>query len=919
MPPTVPRETPGQWSATEAQHRPVAEVVERMRTSLQGLSSPEAARRLATVGPNAVRNHRAQWGAVLLRQLRSPLLVLLVAAAVASFFLGERTDAIIIGVILAASVGLGFVNEYRAAVAAEAMHSRIRHEVTVIRDEGPVRIDVSGVVPGDVVEMQLGEVVPADVRLLSAVGLECDESVISGESLPVTKLADATRSGVGAASESGDGATVAWMGTVLSAGTGTGVVVATGASTQFGQIAVALGTRHEETEFQVGLRKFSGMLVVIAGALTAFVLVANLALHRPFIDAVLFSLAIAVGITPQLLPAIVAASLAAGSRALAQRKVLVKRLVCIEDLGDMQILMTDKTGTLTQGRISFMRAVPTGPQGVRSGDVVRLGMLCNSTPAAEGNPSGQAGGRSGPVTYGGGDPLDAALWESPGAAEQLEAVRAATRVATLPFDHVRRRVSVVVEEADGGRWLVTKGAPEQVLAACSHVPAGADDALRREFAAGGRVVAVARRPWPTMQQPAESDETSLELVGYLVFLDAPKATARAALERLDDLGVEVKVITGDNPLVAQAVCAELGLPERRVLTGDDIERLDDAGLAVAVAESGIFARVSPEQKARIVRAQRSHGLDVAFLGDGVNDAPAIHAADIGISVDTATDVAKDAADIVLLEKDLGVLADGVVEGRRIFANTIKYVLMGTSSNFGNMFSAAGASAVLPFLPMLPSQVLLNNLLYDASQLAIPGDSVDREQLRRPSHWDLRQIRRYMFFFGPLSSIFDFGMFALMLWGFHASESLFQTAWFVESLATQSLVVFVIRTRRTPFFRSRPGVGLLASVVGCVLLGAALPFTPLAAGLGFVPLPGAVLAAIVSLVITYLVLAEVAKGRFLRRMEAAPAPAPAPAAPRPSPVPGPAAPHPHRVHRRAARFSTARRAPQPAPRTGAAGR
>ncbi len=880
-----------------------------MGTTPHGLASVEAARRLAILGPNAVRNHRAQWGVVLLRQLRSPLLVLLVAAAVTSFFLGERTDAVIIAVILTASVGLGFVNEYRAAVAAEALHSRIRHVVTVVRDGAPSRVDVAAVVPGDAVHLQLGEVVPADLRLLSTLGLECDESVISGESLPVTKDADAMLPSGEGMPGSGAGSTIAWMGTVVSAGTGTGVVVATGASTQFGQIAVALGTRHAETEFQVGLRRFSGMLVVVAAVLTTFVLIANLALHRPFIDAVLFSLAIAVGITPQLLPAIVSASLAAGSRALAQRKVLVKRLVCIEDLGDIQVLMTDKTGTLTEGRISFMRAVPASATGTRSDEVVRLGMLCNSTPPDDGRDGGAGGRSGGPAAYGGGDPLDVALWESPRAAGQLEAVRASARVSTLPFDHVRRRVSVVVEEA-GRRWLVAKGAPEQVLAACTDVPAGAAEALRREFEAGGRVVAVARRPWPATVEPTPDDESGLELVGYLVFLDAPKATARAALRRLDDLGVDVKVITGDNPLVAQAVCSELGLPGRRALTGDEIDGLDDSGLAVAVAESGIFARVSPQQKARIVRAQRSHGLDVAFLGDGVNDAPAIHAADIGISVDTATDVAKDAADIVLLEKDLGVLAEGVVEGRRIFANTIKYVLMGTSSSFGNMVSAAGASAVLPFLPMLPSQVLLNNLLYDASQLAIPGDAVDPEQLHRPSHWDLRLIRRYMFFFGPLSSIFDFGMFALMLWGFHASESLFQTAWFVESLATQSLVVFVIRTRRTPFFRSRPSVGLLASVVGCVLLGAVLPFTPLSTDLGFVPPPGGVLATIVGLVITYLVLAELTKGRFFRRVAAAPAPEPAPSVARPRRAPArPAVPHPRRVHRRAARFSAPRAAPQ----------
>lgn len=847
-------------------------VLARLESDTGGLTTAEADRRRTVAGPNAVRTHRARWGTLLFRQLRSPLLLLLTAAAVASYFLGQRTDAVIIVAILALSVGLGFVNEYRAAVAAEALHSRISHRATVWRDGKPTRKDVVALVPGDVVDLQLGEVVPADVRLLSAAGLECDESVMTGESLPVAKTAGSVRAEGGAATPSN----CAFMGTVVTAGTARAVVVATGGRAEFGRIALALGTRQAETEFQVGLRRFSELLVVVAAALTGFVFAANLILQRPVIDALLFSLAIAVGITPQLLPAVVSTSLAAGSRTLAHKKVLVKRLVCIEDLGDVQVLLTDKTGTLTEGRITFMRALDA--HGSPSEEALTLGMACNAAP-----PGSDGSG------YAGADPLDAALWASPAASRiHRRAEPWRSRTATLPFDHDRRMVSVVLESS-AGRLLVTKGAPETVLERCVDVPAAAERTLTAELTAGARVVAVAQRRWHAGESLTPDAERGLTFVGLLVFLDQPKASAAAALSRLHTLGVEVKVVTGDNPLVATSVCDELGLAVNGVLTGDDVDRLGDLDLQAAVADATVFARVSPNQKARIVRAQRRSGLDVAYLGDGVNDAVALHAADVGVSVDSAADVAKDAADIVLLQKDLAVLTDGVVEGRRIFGNTMKYVLMGTSSNFGNMFSAAVASAVLPFLPMLPSQVLLNNLLYDSSQLAIPTDHVDEDQLRRPAHWDIGLIRRFMLGFGPLSSVFDFGTFALMLWVFHAGAPLFHTAWFVESLATQTLVIFVIRTRRLPL-RSHPSAPLLASALLVVLVGAALPYTPLARDLGFVPLPGRILATIVGLVLGYLVMAEFAKRHVVRRV--------APGPPTRTRTPG------HRVRRRAARFSTA---------------
>jgi Mg2+-importing ATPase len=461
----------------------------------------------------------------------------------------------------------------------------------------------------------------------------------------------------------------------------------------------------------------------------------------------------------------------------------------------------------------------------------------------------------------GGNPLDVALWQSPAAATQRAEIDRYHTVAVLPFDHERQMVSALIRDAAGAQTLVTKGAPESVLRHCVDVPAAAQAALQAEFEAGNRVVAVATRPAPRLETVTHADERHMHFAGLLIFLDPPKPDAAAALARLTSLGVTVKIVTGDNPVVAAKVCQDLGLPVGRTLVGTDLDALDDPQLADAITTTTVFARVTPEHKARIVRIQRLTGGDVAFLGDGVNDALALHAADVGISVNSATDVAKDAADVILLEKDLDVLADGVVEGRRIFANTIKYVLMGTSSNFGNMFSAAGASLFLTFLPMLPSQILLNNLLYDTSQLAIPTDNVDEEQLRRPSRWDIRFIRRFMLYFGPFSSVFDFATFAIMLLVFHSGPAQFRSGWFVESLATQTLIIFAIRTRRIPFFRSHPSLPLTLAALSVVTVGAILPATPLARTLGFQPLPTGYFAALVGMVICYLGLIEIGKRLF----------------------------------------------------------
>jgi P-type Mg2+ transporter len=834
-----------------------AEVLGGLDVSDQhGLTSAEAARRQARWGPNAVSSHKARFWPVLWHQLRSPLLGLLLVAALASYFVGERSDAVIIGVIVALSVGLGFVNEYRAEKAAEALHDQIRHETVVTRDGTSATIDVTDLVPGDLVHLSLGDIVPADLRLVTVSGLGCDESVLTGESLPVDKDTDAVAAGTALAELSG----CALMGTVVNAGSGRGVVVSTGARSEFGKIAAGLSTHQLDTEFQVGLRKFSMLLVYVAGALTTSIFVLNVVLHKPIMDALLFSLAIAVGITPQLLPAVVSSSLAAGSRRMSKRKVLVKRLVCIEDLGNVDVLFTDKTGTLTAGRIDYTRAVAAGGQstGGEVEAVLRWGLIATENVGADG-------------TAVGGNPLDRALWAAPDVAAQVAGFAAAARLGVLPFDHERNMVSVLVRGSDQQLILVTKGAPETVLDRCLDVPQSAKDALATEFAAGNRVVAVATRAVATAHPLTVADEHGLSLVGFLVFLDPPKPDAAKALKRLASLGITVKVVTGDNPAVAVKICRDLGLTEGGALTGPEVAALDDDELAQAIAATTVFARVSPEDKARIVRIQRKSGGGVAFLGDGVNDALALHAADVGISVDSGTDVAKDAADVILLQKDLDVLADGVAEGRRIFANTIKYVLMGTSSNFGNMFSAAGASLFLSFLPMLPSQILLNNLLYDSSQLAIPTDRVDEEQLRQPSHWDIAFIRRFMVFFGPLSSVFDFATFGVMLWIFHAGAGEFRSGWFVESLATQTLVIFAIRTRRTPFFRSHPSLPLVLAALSVVIVGSALPGTPLAHDLGFSPLPPAFFAALAGMVIGYLALIEVGKRIFYRAAATRPRP------------------------------------------------
>ena len=817
------------------------EVLRRLGTSRDGLAADEAAARLRATGRNEIEQRRVNPFAILGRQLANPFLILLVVTAVLSLALHDRSDALIILAIVCVSAGLSFANEFRSENAVADLRARVQRRALVVRGGKRSTVGVAELVPGDIVQLAVGDVVPADVRLIEVHDVECDESALTGEALPATKSA--------APCERGDSPldlkSCAFFGTVVKNGAASAVVVATGRDAAFGSIAHELTHRAPQTAFESGLRSFSMLLVWVTVVLAVAIFACNALLHHSWLESLMFALAIAIGLTPQLLPAIVTISLSVGARRLAQHGVIVKRLVSIEDLGNVEVLFTDKTGTLTQGAISFRQALD--PSGAASDDLAVLGLVCTEVV------------RDGDRIVGG-NALDVALWEAAKPAWR-EAVARYRVIDRAPFDFERQMMSILVDAPDGRRLLLAKGAPEAIAARCSGADATFEKLVDVQLDAGNRTIVLAQRAAPGLAELHPSEERDLAPTGVITFADEPKADAAESLRRLAALGVRLKIVTGDSDRTTRIVCRELGLPIGGVLTGKEIAALSDTELAAALDRTTIFARVTPEQKSRIIKLQRAAGCDVGFLGDGVNDAVALHDADVGISVESATDVAKDAADIVLLEKDLGILADGVVEGRRIFANTTKYVLMGTSSNFGNMFSAAGASLFLPFLPMLPSQILLNNLLYDLSEMTIPTDNVDEEQLRRPAHWDMRFIRRFMMLFGPISSVFDFLTFGVMLFVFHAGPGLFRTGWFVESLATQALVIFLIRTRRVPFFTSRPSRQLTIATLAVVAVAIALPYTPIAQLLGFVPLPSAFFGVLALMVAIYLGLIEFGKRLF----------------------------------------------------------
>jgi len=731
----------------------------------RGLSSEEARRRLRTYGPNEVTPPRARPLRELLRVVSNPLVGILILASATSAALGGSADAVVILVIVALSLALQFVQTYRSQQAVDRLRGSVAPTARVFRDGRWTEIPRREVVPGDVIQLQAGDLVPADAELLESDHLYVEEAALTGEPLPVHKAAAPADP-----NEEPSLHSPRWvfLGTAVVGGRATALVRATGTRTVLGRLAGQLVTRPPETEFERGLREFAGLVSRTVVFLVLFVFLVRGLLHRELLDSFLFAVALAVGLTPELLPIVVTATLAQGAIRMARERVIVKRLEAIQNFGSIDILCTDKTGTLTQGEMSIELSVD--PTGALSSHPLQLARM-NAT-LATGTPN----------------PFDRALLSSPSTEAELP-----QKLGEVPFDFERRRASVVVA-GPRGPLLITKGAPESVLPLCTRYEAGTAlrvlDADSREattnvfrtFSARGyRVLAVAYREDAT---PTLS-ESDLVLAGYVVFSDPPHEDARSALEQLRADGIEVKVITGDHEAVAVEICRRVGLPVRGVLLGEQVDRLPDAALATLAEKVTVFARVSPIQKVRILVALKARGHVVGFLGDGVNDAPSLHAADVGISVANATEVARDAADIVLLERSLHVLHRGVLEGRRAFGNVVKYLLMATSSNFGNVLSMAVASAVLPFLPLLPTQVLLNNLLYDASQVAVPFDEVDPAFVRKPHRWRIGDIRTFMVLAGPLSSAFDFLTFLVLLRGFGADPVLFRSGWFVESLATRS--------------------------------------------------------------------------------------------------------------------------------------
>ncbi len=825
-----------------------------LRTDCKGLSDDEAARRRAVHGPNVLKPpHERAIVLQLLSRFGNPLIILLLAAATISAFTGDVASFVIITSVVVLSVTLDFVQEYRAGQAAERLRQSVSLRASVVRGGRPVEIPAEDIVPGDVVLLEPGGLIPADGRVLEAHECFVNQALLTGEAYPVEKHAgglDEAPADLSAASNA------AFMGTSVISGTASLLVCRTGPETSLGEISDTLAAKPPATAFESGIRNFGLLILRLAILMVLFVILVNAFFHRPWLESFLFAVALAVGLTPELLPMVVSVTLARGALRMAKERVIVRRLPAVHDLGSMDVLCTDKTGTLTEAQIRLEKHLD--PLGGESARALELAYLNSAMESGLKNPLDEAILRHTEV--------DIHEWR---------------KIDEVQFDFERRRISVL---ADNGRQrlLVLKGAFEDVLAHSTRYEAAGpgqllplDEAMRQRIGQsfealsrdGFRVLGIAWKETARDQVHAVvDDETELVLAGLLAFEDPPKASAADALRALTSIGVTVKVVTGDNELVTQHLCGELGLPVDGVLSGNEIHAMTDPALAIRVETANLFCRVTPPQKNRVIQALRSRRHVVGYMGDGINDAPSLHSADVGISVEGAVDVAKAAADLILLDQDLGVVHRGVLEGRRTFGNIMKYVMMGTSSNFGNMFSMAGATLILPFLPMLPVQILANNFLYDVSEIPIPMDSVDPEVLERPRHWNMASIRNFMIVVGLVSSVFDFLTFYVMRRVFHAGEQLFHTGWFVESLATQVLVIFVIRTRGNPF-RSRPSAILLLTSLAVVAVATALPFTPLGARLGFVTLPGLFFLILAGMVAAYLAMVQAVKTLFYRRFAA----------------------------------------------------
>ena len=828
------------------------DAVERLGSSEKGLSSAEALARLERyAGSLLAPRKRTDTFTLLASQFSSPITLMLVGASVLSVVLHDTVDAVIILVIVLVSGMLGFWQERGAAGADEKLLSLVEVKAKALRDGVQVDRSLADVVPGDVVLLSAGATAPGDCLLLASRDLFADEATLTGETFPAEKMVGV----LPVETPLGKRTNFVFLGTHVVSGSATALVVATGKDTEFGKVSERLKLRPPETDFERGVRRFGYLLMEVTLLLVICIFAFNVYLHRPVLDSFLFSLALAVGLTPQLLPAIVSINLAAGARRMAEKKVIVKRLSSIENFGSMNVLCTDKTGTLTEGQVTLQSV--TDLEGQES----QAALLCVYL-----NATFESGFAS---------PIDAAIRN-----HCTLDVSAWKKLDEVPYDFLRKRLTILVAGPEGS-LMITKGALTQVLEVCATAEdaSGAErpiEGVRQQIEArfaeysqrGQRTLGLARRKLGTSTVIGKADETAMCFIGFVLFSDPLKPGIAATIQRLRGLGVVLKVITGDNVLVAASVAREIGFADAVVLSGHELKDMSDGALLNRVGKVNVFAEVEPNQKERIIRALRKAGNVVGYMGDGINDASALHAADVGLSVEDAVDVAKEVADIVLLEKNLDVLIDGVREGRVTFANTLKYVLIATSANFGNMFSMAGASLLLPFLPLLPKQILLTNMLTDLPAMTISGDGVDEQMLAKPQRWDIGFIRSFMLTFGVLSSIFDYLTFGVMLYVFHANTDQFRTAWFVESVVSASLILLVVRSRM-PILRSKPSVRLVIATLGVVMVTIALPYLPFAGFLGFTPLPLAYLAATAVIVAMYIASGELAKRLFYRRFDRAP--------------------------------------------------
>ncbi|HTY43930.1 MAG TPA: magnesium-translocating P-type ATPase [Patescibacteria group bacterium] len=831
------------------------EVLKKLGSSEKGLSNKEAEERLKKYGYNEIKRKKFAF-LIFLRQFKSPLIWLLIIVSIISMFFGEVVSAIIIFVIIFLTSLFSFIQEFRAEKTVEDLNKKISHKRVVIREGEKKEIDVRYLVPGDIIVLNIGDKISADLRVLESKNLEVNEAVLTGESMSVQKVSAPVKK----AEKIQDFKNYIFAGTIIANGEGVGIVIATGENSQIGKLSKEVVSERPQVEFQKGIKNFVNLLIHIVLIATVIILLVNFLFKHNFLDSLLFALAIAIGIAPELLPVIITVGLARGARVMSRKEVIVKRLVSIEDFGNMDVLCTDKTGTLTEGNIQLYDYIDFN--GKKNEDVFLYGVLCNSANI------------HGKKIFG--NPIDSAILQYEDK-KIIERAKTYEKIDEVPFDYTRKKMSIAVKHGNE-QLFISKGAPRLILKICSKVNINGritgisshSKKIEKKYTElseqGYRVIAVAYKKGKKKSYGKE-DEKELIFLGFLTFSDPPKKTIKESLEKLKLLNIDFKILTGDNEIITQKIASDVGVEIKKIILADDLEKYNDKELRNAVNEANIFCRLDPLQKQKIIKALKDNGHDVGYMGDGVNDIAALHEADVGISVDSAVDVAKDASDIILMRKSLGILAEGVVEGRKIFSNSMKYIMIGVSSDFGNMISMSVASFFLPFLPLLPSQILLNDLLYDVSQMTVSGDNVDLEYLKKPKKFNLDLIKKYMLWFGPIGSLYDLIMLAILVFFFKVSETTFRTGWFIESISTQTLVFFIIRTRRSPFWKSKPGKGVIISCIGVVLFAVAIPFTPLGEIFGFTnAIPGLFFLSLIGVITMYLLMAEIGKRIFFKKYD-----------------------------------------------------